>query len=91
MKHDNFTSGNDIRERARGVISRLFRITIDQLDDGVLFREELGIDSLRGLEIIAVCETELGFDIEESGCVDARTIGDFLDYLHATHAAIKTG
>lgn len=91
MVHDHTVSNDDIRERARGVISRLVRIDIDQLDDGVLFREELGVDSLRGLEIIAVCETELGFIIDENGCVDARTIGDFLDYLHSAHVAQRTG
>ncbi|TVR58418.1 MAG: acyl carrier protein [Spirochaetaceae bacterium] len=90
MVHDHTASNDDIRERARGVISRLFRIHIDQLDDGVLFREELGIDSLRGLEIIAVCETELGFTIDETGCVDALTIGDFLDFLHSAHGAQRT-
>ncbi len=91
MVHENTAPNDDIRERARGVISRLVRINIDQLDDGVLFREELGVDSLRGLEIIAVCEVELGFPIDETGCIDARTIGDFLDYLHSAHGAQRTG
>ncbi len=40
---------NDIKQ----IVSRISRIDVAELDDRVLIREELGIDSLMGMEIIA--------------------------------------
>ena len=68
---------NDIKQ----IVSRISRIDVAELDDRVLIREELGIDSLMGMEIIASCEKLLGVKIEESLFADMRTVGDFFELL----------
>ncbi len=70
-----------IRSHIRVVIANVTRIDTDEVRDDVLFREELGIDSLLGMEIIAACERQLSLHIDESRCADIVTVGDFLDYL----------
>jgi acyl carrier protein len=68
---------NDIKH----VVSRISHIDVAEMDDRVLIREELGVDSLMGMEIIASCEKLLGVKIEEALFADLRTVGDFLELL----------
>jgi acyl carrier protein len=68
---------NDIKR----IVSRISRIDVSELDDRLLVREELGIDSLMAMEIIATCEKLLGLKIDETLFADIQTVGDFLDLL----------
>jgi acyl carrier protein len=68
---------NDIKR----IVSRISRIDVAELDDRLLIREELGIDSLMAMEIIATCEKLLGLKIDETLFADIQTVGDFLDLL----------
>ncbi len=63
------------------IVSRISRIDVAELDDRLLIREELGIDSLMAMEIIATCEKLLGLKIDETLFADIQTVGDFLDLL----------
>lgn len=69
------------KEYTRDVIARIMGIYASELEDDVLIREELGVDSLRALEIIAACEKELQLEIDETGCADVETVGEFLAYV----------
>ena len=68
---------NDIKK----IVSRISGIDCEELDDGVLIREELGVDSLMAMEIIARCEKLLDVKIAETLFADIRTVGDFFDLL----------
>jgi len=63
-------------------MSNVSRIDISSLDGDIRFREELGVDSLMAMEIIAYCEKELEIELDEGelGCVE--TIGEFVDYVN---------
>ena len=67
-----------IIETVKQVVSRISRIDTEQFEDSVIIREELGIDSLMAMEIIAICEKYLNIKIDESKFVDIETVGDFL-------------
>jgi acyl carrier protein len=60
------------------IVSRISRIDVSELQDHLKVREELGIDSLMTMEIIATCERHLGLTIDETMFADAQTVGDFL-------------
>jgi len=77
---------NDIKQ----VVSRISRIDIAELDDRALIREELGIDSLMALEIIATCEKLVGLKIDETLFADVRTVGDFFELLGRLSAGADT-
>lgn len=71
----------ELRGRIEEIVSRISRIDASEFEDDVLIREELGIDSLMAMEIIATCEKELHIQIDETlfGCVE--TVGDFMSIM----------
>lgn len=79
-----------IKNEIRQIVSRISRIDAEELQDHVLIREELGIDSLMSMEIIARSEKALGIKIDESLFASIQTVGDFYDLL-VTLARRKSG
>ena len=77
--HDPATLKTEIRR----IVSKISRIDEAELQDHVLIREELGIDSLMSMEIIARCEKLLKTRIDESSLLEVQSVGDFLDLLAA--------
>jgi acyl carrier protein len=69
---------NDLRKQVKRIVSEVSRIDESEFEDEVLIREELGIDSLMGMEIIANCEKALDIHIDESLFAEIETVGDFL-------------
>ena len=70
-----------IQNQVREIISSISRIDIQELSDEVNVREELGIDSLMAMEIIATIERKLEIHIDESQYFDIDTIGEFLNLV----------
>jgi acyl carrier protein len=70
-----------VKKEIKQIVSRISRIDLEELEEHVLIREELGIDSLRALEIIGTCEKHLKIKIDERLFADIKTVGDFLDLL----------
>ena len=71
----------EIRRQVRETIAGISRIDIKELSDSVNIREELGIDSLMAMEIIATVERKLQIHIDEERFTNIETVGDFLDLL----------
>lgn len=72
-----------INEQIRAIISSISRIPSSELADEVNVREEVGIDSLMAMEIIAKCEKRFGILIDESRYAEIETIGDFLRLIES--------
>lgn len=68
---------NDIKK----TISEISRINLFELDDNTKIREELGIDSLMAIEIIAKCEKRFNIQIDETKLDSIQTIGDFINFI----------
>ena len=79
-----------VKHEVKQIVSRISRIDETDLQDPFLIREELGIDSLMAMEIIAKCEKHLGIRMDEALFADVQTINDFLvllsRYLDARNA-----
>lgn len=69
------------REAIKSIISRISRIPLEELDDDVRIREDLGVDSIMSMEIIATFEVKFGinFDIDKYSCIDE--VGEFVDVV----------
>ena len=69
------------KETIKNVISRISRIPVDDLDDDVRIREDLGVDSIMAMEIIATFELKFGFtfDVDKYSCIDE--VGEFVDIV----------
>lgn len=79
---NNRPTSAELRGRVEQIVSRISRIDASEFDDDVLIREELGIDSLMAMEIIATCEKELGIEIDETLFACVESVGDFMSIIH---------
>jgi acyl carrier protein len=71
----------EVRARIAAIVSRISRIDVSELADDVRIREELGVDSLMAMEIVASCEKELEIRIDEGELYRLQTVGDFFDMV----------
>jgi acyl carrier protein len=69
------------KHEIKQIVSGISRIDEAELQDHLLIREELGIDSLMAMEIIATCEKHLGIKMDETLFVAVQTVRDFLVLL----------
>jgi acyl carrier protein len=80
-KVDNFKKDEEIRQDIIKVLAKITRIDASTIDDNVLIRDELGIDSLMGIEIIAKVEKYYNIHLEESLLLEINRVGDFIDLV----------
>lgn len=71
----------EVRDAVIEVVAGISRIDPGDLENDVLIREELGIDSLMAMEVVAACEKALGISIDEGQLFCIETVGDFLDLV----------
>ena len=74
-----------VRNSIIETVAKIVRIDISELKNEVLIREELGIDSLKAMEIVAMCEKQLNIAIDEGQLFNIKTVGDFLDLLEGLY------
>jgi acyl carrier protein len=55
----------NIQEELKNLVSLITRIDVSELSEEVRVREELGIDSLMAMEIVAACEKRFDIQIDE--------------------------
>jgi len=72
-----------LRESIIRTIAAIARINEKNIDDSVLIREELGIDSIMSLEIVAQIERHYGIVVDEEETLQIKTVGEFIDYVQS--------
>ncbi len=72
---------NALIDEIKHIVAKISRIDESEFEDKVLIREELGIDSLMGMEVIANCEKAFDIRIDESRFAAIETVGDFLSLV----------
>jgi acyl carrier protein len=75
MLNENF------RKEIVATISAIAKIDGNRFDDQTLIREELGIDSLMTIEIIAKIESHYNIQINEEDIIDINNVGDFINLI----------
>jgi acyl carrier protein len=63
------------------VLAKITRIDATSINDNVLIRDELGIDSLMGIEIMAKVEKYYNIHLEETLVLEINRVGDFIDLV----------
>lgn len=63
------------------VLAKITRIDESSITDDVLIQDELGIDSLMGIEIIAKVEKHYSIHLDESLLLEINRVGDFIDLV----------
>lgn len=76
-------NNSTITEKIKKTISRITRIEVSELDEDILVREELGVDSLMAMEIVASCEHQFGISIDEGKLFRIETLEEFISMVIA--------
>ncbi len=78
-KKTSKTSG--IREDVKRLVAEIARMDAKKVKESADIREDLGIDSLSAMEILAAVEKRLGIVIDEAKAFDIVTVGDLIDLV----------
>lgn len=84
-------TSEDLRDTIITIASRISRIDRAEFEEDVLIREELGIDSLMAMEILAHCERQLFIEIPESEMYEVQTVADFIEVIRRIHIEARGG
>lgn len=80
-KVDKYLNYKEIHQDIIKVLAKITRIDASTIDDNVLIRDELGIDSLMGIEMIAKVEKHYNIHLEESLLLEINRVGDFINLV----------
>jgi acyl carrier protein len=56
-------------------------IDAEKINDNALLKDDLGIESLDFVDIVALVESRFGFKIKPEEMKDVRTLSQFYDYI----------
>jgi acyl carrier protein len=77
----NLSNRDEISEKIKVIVSNVTSIDISELCEKIRVRDELGIDSLIAMEIVALCEKQFDILIDEEQLFLVETIGDFYNLV----------
>jgi len=70
-----------IRERFINLLKELVIDSRKSLNDDSRFIDDLGLDSLDGMELLMECEEEFDIDIHDSNMENLKTIGQTVEFI----------
>ena len=71
----------DVRERVIRVVAETLKVEPGQIRDDSKFVEDLGAESMQGVELIAAFEEEFDIEMDEEEALDVKTIGKAVDFI----------
>lgn len=72
---------NEIRDKTKQIIANVAGIDIEELDRDLKLREELMLDSLKEMEIVARTELSFGIALVEDLLIDVQTLDDYCNLI----------
>ena len=76
------TQPTSVNGKVRTIMAKVSRVDLTELEDDIRFREEMGVDSLMAMEIVATCEKRLSIVLDETELARLETIGEFVAYVN---------
>ncbi|RKX81110.1 MAG: hypothetical protein DRP60_01495 [Spirochaetes bacterium] len=80
---DYMDSDENISHTIKGTIGKIARFDQSEISDDTLIRDELGVDSLMGIEILAKIEKYYDISINESSLLDVERVGEFVSLIES--------
>lgn len=78
---NNIVDDMNFRDQIIKTLSSIAGINDKKFNEHTLIREELGIDSLMTIEIIAKIEKYYNIQINEEDIIEINNVGDFITYI----------
>jgi acyl carrier protein len=75
------TEKSKTRENVKKLIAKIARMDAGKIDEGDSIRDDLGIDSLMAMEMLAAIEKRLGIAIDEARAFNVVTAKDLIDLV----------
>jgi len=70
-----------MREDVKKLIAEIARMDADKISEEAIIRDDLGIDSLMAVEMLAAIEKRLGISIDEAKAFNVVTARDLIDLV----------
>ncbi|MCM8771521.1 MAG: acyl carrier protein [Candidatus Omnitrophica bacterium] len=71
----------EILERVKKVVSEVLGVDKDKITPEDRFVEDLGAESVQGLELIAAFEEEFGIEMDEEKALEVKTVGKAVEFI----------
>lgn len=71
----------DVRERVIKAVVETLKVEPGQIRDESKFVEDLGAESMQGVELIAAFEEEFDIEMDEEEALDVKTIGTAVQFI----------
>jgi acyl carrier protein len=72
---------DDVKSRVINVVADILKIDVASIADESRFVEDLGAESMQGVELIAAFEEEFDIEMDEQGALDVKTIGTAVEFI----------
>lgn len=72
---------DQFHQEIKTTMADIARIAVSELGNDIRFREELGIDSLMAMEMVAKLEKKFNIKIDETKLEKVNTIGEFINLI----------
>ena len=73
----------EIIETTNTILVDETEIDAEKINDNALLKEDLSIESLDFVDIVALVESRFGFKIKPEEMKDVRTLSQFYDYIES--------
>lgn len=71
----------NLEKELKKILARVARVKISDIEDNIDIREDLGIDSLNAMEILAAIEIKYNITIDEAKAFDIITFKDLYELV----------
>ena len=73
---------NYLKNEIINIISKISKINAGEINDDILIREELNVDSLMAMEILSAIEVKFKIKVNEEEIIKISTIGEFINMIY---------
>ena len=70
-----------VEERVKNVTAQVLKITPDQIKIEDSFTADLGAESVKSIELVAMFEEEFGIEMDEDAALSMETVGKAVDFI----------
>lgn len=72
---------DDVTERVRKTISTILKVPVERVQPSANLIRDLGMESIKSVELIAALEEEFDIEIDEDNIGDVVTVEKAIDYV----------
>ena len=72
---------NEVFEKVRKVVSDHLKVDAAELKEEAEFAKDLGADSIKSIELVALFENEFDVEMDEDEALKIQTVGNAVDFI----------